>query len=143
MRFLTRKTNGVGSPQPRWGHNYILMRWSVNMFHEAEDKSFILMPVSTVTDNWNDLTPDLILFTQSHDPLMILEITTHKELRKNIRKCMTLYARFPQSEYFIFDYEKEILYEYDAQTNEWLTSLDYELSSAYFDKPLLNFFIGQ
>ena len=139
MRFLTRKPKGIGSPQPHWSHNYIVAKMTARMFQEAEDNGFILMPVSTVTDNWNDLTPDLILFTQDHAPLLIMEITTHRELRKNMRKCMTIYARFPQSEYFIFDYEKENLYEYYAQTKEWLTSLDNELSSAYFDKPLLNY----
>lgn len=139
MRFLTRKTNGIGLPQPHWSHNYIVAKMTARMFQEAEDKGFILMPVSTVTNNWNDLTPDLILFTQEHYPLLIMEITTHKELRKNIRKCMTLYERFPNAEYFIFDYDKEILYLYDAQANEWFTSHDYELSSTYFNKPLLNY----
>ena len=139
MRFLTRKPNAIGSPQPYWSHNYILMKWAAEMFHEAEDKGFILMPVSTVTDNWNDLTPDIILFTQDHDPLMIMEITTHKDLRRNFNKCLTLFARFPQAEYFVFDYNKNILYQYDAENNEWLTSIDYELASVYFDKPILDY----
>ena len=110
-------------------------------FHIPEDvdKGFILMPVSTVTDNWNDLTPDIILFTQDHDPLMIMEITTHKDLRRNFNKCLTLFARFPQAEYFVFDYNKNILYQYDAENNEWLTSIDYELASVYFDKPILDY----
>lgn len=70
---------------------------------------------------------------------MAMEITSHRELRKNINKCLSLYERFPNTEYFVYDYNKEVLYMFDSESGGWLSSVDYELMSQYLCKPLLNY----
>ena len=73
-------------------------------------------------------------------PLSIIEITRSYQLRDIIEKCEELMERFPMSEYFVYDYEEEILYQYDAETDQWLSSNEYELWSAYLSQPVTNYF---
>ena len=47
--------------------------------------------------------------------------------------------RFPDSEYFVYDYEEQILYQYAYQSDEWFSSEECELKSNYLNKPLINY----
>ena len=47
--------------------------------------------------------------------------------------------RFPRSEYFVYDYENEVLYMYDAEYDQWLSSEEYKLCSKYLNKPIMNY----
>lgn len=47
--------------------------------------------------------------------------------------------RFPDSEYFVYDYEEQILYQYAYQSDEWVSSEVCELKSNYLNKPLINY----
>lgn len=68
--------------QPIWLHNYVMTRWAAKMYSEIDAQGLLLQAVSTVTDNWNDLAPDLVIFDKNHNLLMAMEITSHRELRK-------------------------------------------------------------
>ena len=94
---------------------------------------------ATVTDNWDDLAPDLVIFDERYHPLTIIEITTHKEVKKIINKCYELIERFPHAEYFVYDYEEDILYMYDFAADMWPSSEEYELYSQYLSQPIMNY----
>ena len=100
-----------------------------------------MLSESTVTDDWDDLAPDLVIFDEKNRPLSIIEITTHKECKAIVRKCYELIARFPEAEYFVYDYEADVLYAYEAATDAWLSSEVYELGSRYLERPLHDYLV--
>jgi hypothetical protein len=131
---------GIGmSPRPNWRHQQVMAHLYANIHQELWKQGLELLTESTVTDNWNDLAPDLVIFNNQNKPLSIIEITTHKECSAIKRKCYELIARFPDSEYFVYDYEAEILYIYEAVNMQWYSSLNYDIYSHYLKMPLLNY----
>ena len=131
---------GIGmSPRPKWQHQRVMSSLLRNMYAELQLQGFEPLTEATVTDDWDDLAPDIVIFDKNQNPLSIIEITTHKECRLIIRKCHELIVRFPETEYFVYDYESDVLYLYDASTQEWITSEDYEIGSRYLSRPLLEY----
>ena len=129
---------GIGmSPRPKWRHQNVIRHAMHRAYDELEKQGLMMLSEATVTDNWDDLAPDLVVFNAAHKPLSVIEITTHKECHAIIRKCYELIERFPDAEYFVYDYENGLLYGYDGQTDTWLTSDEYELMSHYLSMPLL------
>lgn len=134
--------SGVGmSPRPKWQHQGILRKAIIRTYEELEEQGLMMLSESTVTDDWNDLAPDLVIFDRQHRPLSIIEITTHAECRAIIRKCHELIVRFPGAEFFVYDYERGILYAYDAEEKEWISSEGYEIVSRYLEGPVLEYLI--
>lgn len=139
MGLFDDYSNGVGSPRPKWGHQKVLGRLYANMYSELCRKGYEPLTEATVTDDWDDLAPDLVVFDEQNEPLSIIEITTHKECRAIIRKCGELIARFPDAEYFVYDYEKGVMYGYDTNVGEWISSEGYEINSRYLCRPLTDY----
>ena len=131
---------GIGmSPRPKWQHQNVMRRAIHRTYEELEAQDLIMQSESTVTDDWNDLAPDLVIFDACYLPLSIIEITTHKDCKKIIRKCHELIVRFPDAEFFVYDYEEDVLYGYNGPTSEWVTEDEYELKSQYLSQPLRNY----
>ena len=131
---------GVGmSPRPKWRHQRVMKRLLRNSDYELQRKGLEILTEATVTDNWDDLAPDLVIFDERYHPLTIIEITTHKEVKKIINKCYELIERFPHAEYFVYDYEEDILYMYDFAADRWPSSEEYELYSQYLSQPIMNY----
>ena len=139
MGLLDDYTFGVGSPRPRKQHQRVMAKMFIQSFFELERQGLEILTEQTVTDDCRDLAPDLVVFDREGYPLTIVEITTHKELRSIIRKCYELIARFPNSEYFVYDYEEKVLFMYDAESDHWLSSEEYELYSQYLSKPIMDY----
>ena len=139
MGLLDDYTFGVGSPRPRKQHQRVMAKMFIQSFYELSDQGLEILTEQTITDDCRDLAPDLVVFDREGYPLTIVEITTHKELRSIIRKCYELIARFPNSEYFVYDYEEKVLFMYDAESDHWLSSEEYELYSQYLSKPIMNY----
>lgn len=132
---------GIGmSPRPKWRHQIVMSRANRLMYDELAKLDMILASEATVTNDWDDLAPDLVAFNRGFVPQLIVEITTHRELKRIIRKCYELIERFPLSEYFVYDYEEDVLYKYDSKNDRWLSSGEYALYSAYLTKPLITYF---
>ena len=132
--------SGVGmSPRPRWQHQVAMSNLHGNAVNELRRKGLLFLTEATVTDDWDDLAPDLVIFDRTFHPMSIIEITRAYQLDAIIDKCEELMARFPDAEYFVYDYEDEILYMYDADTCQWLSSLDYQLYSQYLNKPVITY----
>lgn len=127
------------SPRPKWQHQRAMMRLASRSIFELERKGLEILPEATVTDDWDDLAPDLVIFNGSFEPLSIIEITRSYQLNAIVEKCEELMERFPYAEYFVYDYEEEVLYQYDSATNQWVSSVEYELYSQYLNRPLLDY----
>ena len=131
---------GIGmSPRPKWQHQLTITRAGRWMYDELEEQGLQIASEATVTDDWDDLAPDLVIFDQQFYPLTIIEITTHRELRRIIKKCYELITRFPQSEYFVYDYEDGVLYMFDSEIGAWPSSKEYNLFSKYLERPLIKY----
>ena len=136
--------SGVGmSPRPRWQHQKAMSRLHANSYFELQRKGLEMLTEATVTNDWNDKAPDLVIFDNLFRPLSVFEITRNEQLDAIIDKCEELMERFHQSEYFVYDYEEEILYMYDAEYDRWLSSAQYVLYSRYLSRPLKTYFENQ
>ena len=133
---------GIGmSPRPKWQHQNVIRRAQRRAYDELEEQGLIMLSEATVTNDWDDLAPDLVVFNGRNEPLCIIEITTHKECKKIIRKCDELIDRFPEAEYFVYDYEANMFYKYDNLSDEWISSDEIELNSHYLSRPLREYLI--
>ena len=133
---------GIGmSPRPKWQHQNIIRRAQRRAYDELEEQGLIMLSEATVTDDWDDLAPDLVIFDVRYRPLSIIEITTHKECKKIICKCDELIVRFPEAEYFVYDYEANVLYGYDNTTDMWISSDEIEINSRYLSRPMMDYFL--
>ena len=139
MGLLDDYSSGIGSPRPRWQHQRVMSRLNGKSYNELARRGLEILTEPTVTDDWDDKAPDLVIFDKNMQPLSIIEITRSYQLNEIIDKCEELMERFPLSEYFVYDYEEEVLYQYDAETDQWLSSEYYELRSRYLYKPILNY----
>ena len=141
MGLLDDYSKGVGSPRPAYPHQFVMAHALRRMIDEIEEQGLRLATEITVTQDLNDLAPDIVIFDKDYYFLSSFEITKHSELKAIMCKCYELIDRFPLAEYFVFDYEQHIMYMYDEQNDRWLSSIKYDLCSAFLEKPVINYFI--
>ena len=133
--------SGIGmSPRPKWQHQIAMSNFMTNASREIRREGLLLLTEATVTDDWDDLAPDLVIFDELFNPLTIIEITRFGQVDAIINKCAELMERFPESEYFVYDYENKILYMFDVQADRWQLSDDFELCSSYLSRPAIEYF---
>ena len=131
---------GIGmSPRPKWQHQMVIRRAQNRTADELDEQGLLMLSEATVTNDWDDLAPDLVIFDDAFHPMSMIEITTHKELRQILRKFDELIDRFPDAECFTYDYEKNVLYKYDIETDSWISSLQTELHSDYLELPVMEY----
>ena len=133
MGLLNNHAEGV---RPTWKHQLKLSNVHLSMGPELRKKGLLVLPEATVTDDRNDLAPDLVIFNQSYEPLTIIELTTHEQCMPTVEKCGELIERFPELECYVFDYEDDAIYAYDSKAKEWYTSDPEEIRSKCLDFPL-------
>ena len=133
--------SGIGmSPRPHWRHQIAMSNMLVNAKKELQKEGLLLLTEATVTDDWDDLAPDLVVFDANFHPLSIIEITRSYQLGAIMDKCEELMTRFPKAEYFVYDYEENILYFYDIQALDWISSEEYEIHSHFLSYPVIDYF---
>jgi len=131
---------GIGMARPKHEHQNVMFSAGINMSFELKQLGYKILPESTVTSNWNDLAPDLVIFDSSMRPLSIIEIVTHSQVRADMVKCCELMERFPNAEYFVYDYEHKVLYLYIPEEDDWFSSVDNILYSRYLSEPMIEYF---
>ena len=47
--------------------------------------------------------------------------------------------RFPDVEFFVYDYEEEVLYFFDDEAGGWVNSEDGDICSKYLQKPVIEY----
>lgn len=67
--------SGIGSPRPIWQHQIVMSNLHGNAAAELKRKGLLLLTEATVTDDWDDKAPDLVIFDKNMYPLTIIEIT--------------------------------------------------------------------
>lgn len=97
----------------------------------------------TVTNDLNDLVPDIIAFDDNDYPRLMIEITNRRQRWQIMNKFRTLIERFPQAECWTFNYENNELFFYDSETESWLSSNEYELYSQYLSREMIEYFSSQ
>lgn len=100
--------SGIGmTPRPRAEHQDIIL----NICYGLKDDGFFCRPEFCVdSQDLNSPAPDIVVYDDDlRYPVVIIEITTHKELKTIISKVKDLMDDYPQiKESFVYDYEKEI-----------------------------------
>ena len=66
---------GIGmSPRPKWQHQLVMHRAVCRACKELDEQGLVMLTEATVTDDWNDLAPDLVIFNAQFYPLSITDI---------------------------------------------------------------------
>ena len=138
---------GIGSPRPFLYHQILIQNTCTNLNFECRPRGLYAYAEATVTEDYNDLAPDISIYTAGENPrhvrgdlLVIIEFTRHKTLKRDIRKCDSILSRFPDIDCFVIDYERDIIYMANSETNGWITSDEYEMASRYLLKPIDEYF---
>ena len=129
------------SPRPRWPHQDIIMTALSKIYADLDPEQYVVRIDSSITDNWNDVAPDIVVFNSVNYPLMVMEVASHRDLKRNQNKCTALLERFPDAEFYVYDYEREVLYMLEADENSWVSSNECELCSVYLYEPVESYFM--
>lgn len=129
----------IGLARARDLHQVIISGTIVNMWQEIDvRRGWRLMGEGLVTDNPNDNYPDIIIKDEHKRLVFSMEITRRRYIRYDIRKCEQLQRRFPDAEFYIYNYETDILYAL-GEDRQWYSSEEYEISSRLFERPLMEY----
>ena len=139
MSFLLDYTTGIGMPRPVRQHQIVLAHWFRNMSNELCPQGYDILTEDAVIRGKGERVPDLVIYDRDYTPLAFFEIARSCQLEKDIEKCEELMDRFPDVEFFVYDYEAEVLYACDAKSDEWICSEDGKITSQYLLKPVIEY----
>ena len=129
----------IGSPRAWDYHQEIIVETIFNMRSEVKSKwGWKILPEALVTKNPNDNYPDIIIKDETGLLMFSMEITNRRSINYDRRKCVQLKQRFPNAEFFIFNYETDILLTLGDDGN-WYDSNEYNLTSRLFSRPVLDY----
>ena len=139
MSFLLDYTTGIGMPRPQMQHQIVMSHWLANMSYELRPQGYEVLTENAVIQGKGERVPDLVIYDQSSKPLAFFEIVRSGQVEKDIAKCVELMDRFPDVEYYVYDYEEDILYAFDTESNEWIDSENDRVTSQYLQKPVIEY----
>ena len=139
MSFLLDYTTGIGMPRPQMQHQEVLSFWLTNMNLELRPRGFFALAENAVVRGKGERVPDIVIYNPHRTPLAFFEIARSCQIEKDMEKCEELMDRFPDVEYFVYDYEEEVLYAFDAESNEWIDSENDRVTSQYLQKPVIEY----
>lgn len=129
----------IGSPRAWDLHQEIIVETIFNMRQEVKQhRGWKIMPEALVTEDPNDKYPDIIIKDEHKRLIFSMEITHSRYFSYDRKKCEELKLRFPLAEFYIYNYEKDILYALGDDGN-WYSSNEYELTSNLFQRPILDY----
>ncbi|MBQ9439785.1 MAG: hypothetical protein IJU35_04255 [Paludibacteraceae bacterium] len=89
----------------------------------------------------HSLGPDIVAFTLDLIGVFVIEITRSRNLNAMFLKGLEYIDRYPDvQEYFVFDFEKQVLYAPNEDMSEWFASTDHLIYSEFLSKPLVEYF---
>ena len=93
------------------------------------------------SDLVHSLGPDIVAFTIDLVGVFVIEITRSRDVKAMFRKGLEYADRYPDvQEYFVFDFEKQVLYAPNEDMSEWYASTDCLIYSEFLSKPLVEYF---
>ena len=129
----------IGSLRARQIHQLIITETVIAMHSEVRmRRGWYILYESTVTDNPYDNYPDIVIFDEHNTLQFSMEITRKWGMSYDKKKCLQLQQRFPDAEFYIYNYETDILYAL-GEDGQWYNSWDYEINSRLFERPLLDY----
>ena len=129
----------IGSPRARMIHQLIITETVIAMHPEVRSRrGWNILYEATVTDNPYDNYPDIIILDERKTLQFSLEIAHKKGMSYDRKKCLQLQQRFPWTEFYIYNYETDILYAL-GEDGQWYNSQEYEITSRLFEHPLLDY----
>jgi len=129
----------IGLARAREVHQLIISGTIYNMWPEViARRGWRLMGEALVTEDPNDNYPDIIIKNEHKRLVFSLEITRKSSMYYDRNKCIYLKQRFPDAEFYIYNYETDILYALD-EDGQWFNSEEYEIGSRLFERPLLEY----
>ena len=89
----------------------------------------------------HSLGPDIVAFTFDLVGVFVIEITRSRDVKAMFRKGLEYMDRYPDvQEYFVFDFEKQVLYAPNEDMSEWFASTGHLIYSEFLSKPLVEYF---
>ena len=129
----------IGSPRAWDLHQEIIIETILNMRPEVKlHRGWKILPEALVTEDPNDKYPDIIIKDEHKRLIFSMEVTRKDYISYDRRKCLQLQQRFPDAEFYIHNYETDILYAL-GEDGQWYNSQDYEINSRLFERPLLDY----
>lgn len=129
----------IGSPRAWDLHQEIIIETILNMRPEVKlHRGWKILPEALVTEDPNDKYPDIIIKNEHKRLIFSMEVTRKDYISYDRRKCLQLQQRFPDAEFYIYNYETDILYAL-GEDGQWYNSQDYEINSRLFERPLLDY----
>lgn len=129
----------IGSPRAWDLHQEIIIETILNLRPEVKQhRGWKILPEALVTEDPNDKYPDIIIKDEHKRLIFSMEITRKDYISYDRRKCLQLKQRFPWVEFFIYNYETDILYAL-GHDGQWYNSQEYEITSRLFERPLLDY----
>lgn len=129
----------IGSPRAWDLHQEIIIETILNLRPEVKQhRGWKILPEALVTEDPNDKYPDIIIKDEHKRLIFSMEITRKDYISYDRRKCLQLKQRFPWAEFFIYNYETDILYAL-GEDGQWYNSQEYEITSRLFERPLLDY----
>ena len=129
----------IGSLRARQIHQLIITETVIAMHSEVRmRRGWYILYESTVTDNPYDNYPDIVIFDEHNTLQFSMEITRKWGMSYDKKKCLQLQQRFPDAEFYIYNYETDILYAL-GEDGQWYNSWAYEINSRLFERPLLDY----
>lgn len=129
----------IGSPRAWDLHQEIIVETLLNLRPEVKmHRGWKILPEALVTDDPNDNYPDIIIKDERKRLVFSMEITRKAYISYDRRKCIQLQQRFPWAEFYIYNYETDVLYSL-GEDGLWYNSQEYEIRSRLFEQPLLDY----
>ena len=129
----------IGLARARDLHQIIISGTVVTMWPEINARrGWRLMGEALVTENPNDKYPDIVIKDEHKRLVFSMEITRRDYIWRDRQKCLQLQQRFPWAEFYIYNYETDVLCAL-GEDGQWYNSQDYEIRSRLFERPLLDY----
>lgn len=124
----------IGSPRARQIHPLNITETVIAMHREVRvRRGWYILYESTVTDNPYDNYPDVVIFDEYNTLQFSMEITRKWGMSYDKKKCLQLKQRFPWAEFFIYNYETDVLYAL-GDDGQWYNSKEYEVRKRFVDR---------
>lgn len=133
--------SGVGkSERPEWKHQDAISNFIINTRSELRGNHDLnVLSEATVTDDWDDLAPDIVAFDENNNPRLIIEITTRRQFFQIMNKFNALISRFPNAENWIYEYENKELFLFDPKNEIWHSSAEEALYSQFLSAEMIEY----
>ena len=140
MGLLDDYSGKEGALRPSWEHQGVLAAVHIQTMGELAAQGLRMFMETTVTDDCDDLAPDLVVFDKRYTPLAMIDVCIHAEIGAVMDKFKSLVARFPESEFFVYDYEENVLFKYEIREKCWVSSQNGKVYSKYLKNELMAYF---